>query len=207
MNEMDDRQHDGLTPKEVKALEALPREQSPPPHLEDQIVKTLQARGLVQRGVYGRSQLTAKKKLGWFAGAIAASVALLAAGFAIGQHKTLDSTPTGSQFVLLLYEDTTFLRQAPAESTLVEEYRRWAGSLRRDGRLISAEKLNDSGMLINDSAASSAVREHVPEAAEGIVSGYFVIAAKGYDDAVAVARASPHVRHGGRISVRAIDPT
>ena len=38
------------------------------------------------------------------------------------------------------------------------------------------------------------------------VSGFFVIEAKDLDAAIAVARTCPHLRHGGRITVRAIAP-
>ena len=137
---MDDRQQDELTPMEIEALAALPREQSPPPYLEDQVVRKLQARGLVRRGGHVHSQPTSGAKLVWLAVAMAASVVLFAAGFAIGRRDAHVSTRSGYRFILLLYEDTTFSKDTPAETTLVQEYRQWAGSLRRDRRLISAEK-------------------------------------------------------------------
>jgi hypothetical protein len=40
-----------------------------------------------------------------------------------------------------------------------------------------------------------------------VASGFFVVTADGYDDAVQIAQGSPHVKYGGSISVRAIDPT
>jgi hypothetical protein len=38
------------------------------------------------------------------------------------------------------------------------------------------------------------------------VAGYFVFEAKNLEDAVAIARSCPHVKHGGRITVRAVAP-
>jgi hypothetical protein len=39
------------------------------------------------------------------------------------------------------------------------------------------------------------------------VSGFFLIRAGSLDEAEAIARDCPHLRHGGRVLVRDVDPT
>jgi hypothetical protein len=49
------------------------------------------------------------------------------------------------------------------------------------------------------------VSSRVPAAPEGVVTGLFVVRAGSPAEAAAIARAAPHLRHGGRVEVRAID--
>jgi hypothetical protein len=75
-----------LSPAERRAFEALPREQPPRAELEDRVVAALQRRGLLpiplaQSGGGGRRRLVP-----WLVGALAASLALFAGGFAAGQY-------------------------------------------------------------------------------------------------------------------------
>lgn len=99
----------------------------------------------------------------------------------------------GSAFLLLIRGDEPN-RRVP-EARLVREYSEWAAALRGEGRLLAAEKLRDDGGRWVSGADSTTA-----------VSGFFVIVAADYDDAVRVARASPHVAYGGAIEVRAVDP-
>ena len=71
-------------------------------------------------------------------------------------------------------------------------------SQQRDaGRQISGERLADSGVAVG-------MRGELP-IARAEVQGFFVVSASTMDDAVAVARSSPHVQSGGTIIVRPID--
>ena len=75
---------DELTPVERRALEALARERSPRPELEERVVGALRQRGLLPIPLAlrrGRRHLVP-----WLAGAVAASLALFAGGFAAGQY-------------------------------------------------------------------------------------------------------------------------
>jgi hypothetical protein len=72
-----------LTPTERRALDALPRERAPRAELEDRVVAGLQRRGLLPIPLALR---TGRRHLvPWLAGAVAASLALFAGGFAAGQ--------------------------------------------------------------------------------------------------------------------------
>jgi len=65
-------------------------------------------------------------------------------------------------------------------------------------------------VLAPEDATSGAPTARV--AARGVstrvgISGYFVIDAASWEDAVAVARTCPHLRYGGRIILRPVAPT
>jgi len=103
-----------------------------------------------------------------------------------------DTLRQGSTFLLLIRGDEPG-RRLP-EAQLVGEYRAWAATLRREGRLVSAEKLTDDpGRWLTGADSTTAV------------SGFFVIVAADYDEAERIARGSPHVAYGGTIEVRAVD--
>jgi hypothetical protein len=107
--------------------------------------------------------------------------------------------PGGQQFLLLIRGEPTSAAAPADPSQLVAEYRAWAQQLAREGRLVSAEKLaDDSGRWLGPQADTT------PAAAIG---GYFLIRAEHYDEALRIARESPHVRYGGTIEVRRIENT
>jgi hypothetical protein len=70
-----------LTPSEKKALETLPRDRIPNAELEDRVVGALRDRGLLVPSRRRVIELTARR----IAAVVAASLVLLAVGFALGQ--------------------------------------------------------------------------------------------------------------------------
>jgi hypothetical protein len=84
----------------------------------------------------------------------------------------------------------------------VREYGQWARQQCAEGRLLAGEKLKSQELLIGGSSEGLA-----PEVVSQPISGYFVVVAPGLEGAVAVARSCPHLRHGGRITIRPIEPT
>jgi len=132
--------------------------------------------------------------------AAAAVVLFLAgglAGFVIRGGAPTAGAPDEPNF-LLLVRGTEPDATVPVE-TLVQEYSAWAGELAAAGRLVAAEKLvDDSGRWISGSA--------VETRSQSDVSGYFVISASDYGQAMDIARNSPHVRYGGTFEIRRIDP-
>jgi hypothetical protein len=109
------------------------------------------------------------------------------------------AAPAGAERFLLLVrgEDP----QGPVTGDrLVREYQAWAASLARQGRLVGANKLMDEpGRWI-----SAPMVEETRRTSD--VSGYFLISASGYDEAVAIAESSPHIKYGGTFEIRQIDP-
>ena len=128
-------------------------------------------------------------------GEIAAAVLLLGAGIAAGRFTApsgLAPAPTQPRFLLLL-------SQAPTDSPgdgRVAEYRAWAIGLREAGRQISGERLAGEAVAVDQNSAPQAVNDDT--------QGYFIVSAASLDEAVALARSSPHVRAGGRVIVRPI---
>lgn len=103
-------------------------------------------------------------------------------------------------------DELSQLRSAPVPPSWLEE--RVASDLRRSGLLVPnrdrhgwrryllANKLDEDGRIV----ANDAVR-----ADAGPLSGFFLIRADTYDQAVDTALNCPHLRHGGTIEVRQID--
>lgn len=77
------------------------------------------------------------------------------------------------------------------------EYGAWAGRLHRASQLVGAEKLTHDVRLLEGSAL---VASPVPGP-----QGFFLIRARDLAEAEAIARECPHLRHGGRVSIQAVD--
>jgi hypothetical protein len=110
----------------------------------------------------------------------------------------------GPAFLLLLHEATdSQLQYSDTQlADIVGEYRDWANQLAADERLISAEKLrDDAGRWLAPSGALLQIER------SEMVSGFFVIRARDYDEALELARRAPHLKYGGTIEVRAIERT
>ncbi|MGH9367723.1 MAG: YciI family protein, partial [Thermoanaerobaculia bacterium] len=181
---------------ERQAFSELARELPPPDAVEERIVSALRSRGLIRSG---RPRARA-----WAAiGAVAAGIALLAAGYLLGRGSTAarQAALPESRFALFLLRGE---QQEPArgeeEAARVEEYRAWARGLAGAGRFVTGEKLEDRGERLGVSGPLAAP-------AEEEIRGFFVISASDFEDALAVARGCPHLRYGGRILVRPIART
>jgi hypothetical protein len=118
-------------------------------------------------------------------------------GFAAGRFRP-HAAPYGARYLFLLLDDTT---QTPADEPLrVAEYRGWARALAHPGTIARGEKLEDGGRLL--ASRGAAISETTAAQAAGELRGLFVIEARGWDEALAVARTCPHLAHGGRVLVR-----
>jgi hypothetical protein len=134
----------------------------------------------------------------------AAAVALFLLGSTAGFLVRGDGAPSGVPSA----GPTTFLFLVRGEdppgvpgTAVVQEYRDWALSLASEGRLAGANKLTDEpGRWISGSPAGEA-------RTRSDVSGYFLVNASDYDEAIEIARTSPHVGYGGTFEIRQIDPT
>ena len=190
-----------LTPREREALAALPRDAAPPPGLEDVTVAALRERGLLRPAAPGRRR---GLRLGL---ALAASVALFATGMLVGRRLPAVPAPSAAaQFVLLLYEGPEYRPPAPGrEGDRVREYSEWAGERAAREELVAGEKLREDADVVIE--RGGAVRTTPPEAGAERLAGYFVIRASGPARALEIARTCPHVRYGGSIVIREIEPT
>jgi hypothetical protein len=162
-------------------LKSLARELDPPPGVRRDLVARLRREGLL------------RSPRGW--ARLAAAAALLAAGFSLGWLAARQLPPrpghsSSPQFVFLLYGAAS----DPSRDA-VSEYGAWARRLAAEGRSVHGEKLAGPDVTIGGPAPSS------------VPGGFFTIAAGSLDEARALAAAHPHVRRGGIIVVRQIDPT
>jgi hypothetical protein len=90
---------------------------------------------------------------------------------------------------------------ADAEAERVREYGAWAADLGARGALGGGDKLGDGGATIVP--PGTVTDAPLPDD----LQGYFIIIAQNLQQAILVARTCPHLRHGGRVRVRPIDPT
>lgn len=151
--------------------------------------------------------------------ALAASVLL---GIAVGRRSIspaepvalpsthLASTPAKEKYVLLLHGPSRPPTAGPptaadsaAERAIVDEYRAWAVSLANAGSLVTAEKLADAPltMLVADRTVQ------MPRNTPDELGGFFLIQVADSAEAFRIARACPHLKHGGSVQVRRIEPT
>lgn len=184
-----------MTDELPEGLDALERETPPPQWLKGRVVGTLRERGLLRNS---------RRPWGMI-GAVAASLALFALGFAIGRRPETTGPPdTRPQFLLLLYQK----ENVPVTDTAaqVQEYVAWAHALRRQGGMALGEELADSAQLLSAEQAW-AMRVPVPAEGPGALVGLFIVRAGDAEEAGRIARTNPHLRYGGSIVIRPIKPT
>jgi hypothetical protein len=179
----------------------LPREAEAPRGLEDATVEALVARGLLRRPPARRPRAPVP------ALALAASVLLFLGGVAVGRRgePALPPAPPG-QFALLLYEGPGYRHSAPGEEAeRVREYGAWAAARAEQGELVAGEKLREDPDVVVGSDGT--VSTPAPPAGADRLAGFFLIRAADARRAVEIARSCPHVRYGGSIVIREIEPT
>jgi hypothetical protein len=183
----------------------LDPEATPPSVLRTRVLRTLRARGLLRPAARWRPAVLR----------VAAALLLFALGGWVGRATAPAAAgpaavSTGAtRYVLLLDADDRFRWDVP-ESRLVDEYRTWAAE-QRTVRFARGERLDDLTLVLtpDDAAAGAAAATLAARAAPTRVgiTGYFVIDAASWEEAVDVARTCPHLRYGGRIILRPVAPT
>ena len=172
-----------------RALGALPREISIPGDLEERTVAALRRAGLL------RPQ---PASLAFWARRLVAAAILLGSGYLSGAWATRHEARGGPRYLLLLREDVSERTPVTFEAPLVEEYRQWAVKLRGERRLVLGEELEPEASLLPRPSAEGPPAE---------ITGFFIITAADDEEARAIAETCPHLRHGGRIEIRRIQPT
>lgn len=115
-----------------------------------------------------------------------------------------------AQFILLLHENPASFAGATPEQMeqVISEYVAWRVALEKQGRFAGGEKLRDEGgrHLTGSGAQFKVVDGPFAEASE-VIGGYFTLEAKHYDEAIELAQSCPHLKYGGRIELRQVEPT
>lgn len=163
----------------------------PPAALKARVIRSLRSRGVLRpEGAWVRR-----------VGQLAAALVIFAAGTLVGRA-TANRAPTSDepQFLLALHEDERFTPERTS-SELVREYSEWAAGLARQGQLVAAEQLDGSVTVLP--AGDADVGGEV-SAGIGEMTGFFLIRAPSFDDAVATALTHPHLGYGGRMVLRGV---
>lgn len=130
---------------------------------------------------------------------IAAGVILLLGGMWLGRQSS--SETDSPRFALFLLEDSTFQgTRSVGHDSLVAEYSAWAGNLAQQGKLVLGEELGNQAWPLGRSGGTGRDMAQT-------ITGFFVLTARGEAEALAIARSCPHLRYGGGIVVRPIQPT
>ena len=112
------------------------------------------------------------------------------------------------QYMLLLHDAGSFPEDmSPAEmQAVIQRYVAWRERAAAGGRQVSGYKLRDGqGRVMRGKGTASVTDGPYAEARE-VIGGVFLLDAKDYDDAVALARDCPHLDFGS-IEIREIEPT
>lgn len=181
-----------LTDAEAAALSALHTDMNPPPDLEARVLAAL----ALQPGRPEPVRSWVRPLL-----AAAAAVLVFSAGHAVGRRGGAEPNAE-PQFMLLLYEDASY--DAPAsgrESERVAEYGAWAATVSESGLTIDGDELLEGGVTLTGSGGYASVEQGIPLTTVGRLTGYFIVNGTDLDEAVGIARETPHLRHGGRVAV------
>ncbi|MGE0455415.1 MAG: YciI family protein [Vicinamibacteria bacterium] len=166
-------------------LKALSAAAEPPTGLEERVVAALR-----------RERLLAPRRGPRHLLLTAAALACVAVGWLARDQfgRTVQDVPG---LYLLLLSKLPESTDSAAQARFVEEYRQWANGLRGEGRLVRGEKLGGEARDLGAIAPEGSMNP----------SGFFLIRARSLEEATALARGCPHLRRGGSITIRNVDPT
>jgi hypothetical protein len=182
-----------------EALRRLGPSGEPPAELEDRVVRTLQIRGVIAVPL-GSAWLRR-----WALPA-AAALAALAVGFGLGRRTVPPAAVTSPRYALLLYEDSSFQPPPPGDQArYVAEYSRWATEVNAAGNGLTGEELSVRGRTI-EPGGEATDHDQITEGGS-VLSGFFIVHATDLERATAIAKTCPHLKHGGRVVIRPIEPT
>jgi hypothetical protein len=182
---------------EGSPLVVLWRDLDPPTALEDRVVRELRRRGFLRSARLWKGRR--------FFGAAVLVCVLFAAGVWLGESRSPRSLPKTPSHILFLEEGRSSTSSPAEESRRIAEYKAWARGLAARGRLSSGEKLAAGAELVSPESGGSDIGA-ARNAGAASLGGYFAIVARDDAEALEIARSCPHVRHGGRVVIRRIQP-
>jgi len=113
------------------------------------------------------------------------------------------------QYILLLHETPSDFSNVSAEEMqqVIGEYVAWRRKIEAEGKFAGGEKLKDEGgRHISMRNGKARVADGPYAEAKEVMGGYFVVNAANYDEAVETSKGCPHLKYGGWIEVREIEP-
>jgi hypothetical protein len=112
------------------------------------------------------------------------------------------------QFMLVLRDlPKDFQGLGPEEmQRIIEKYVAWSARMQSQGRLVGSNKLADQdGRVLRRERDRLTVKDGPFVETKEVVSGYYVIRARDYDEAVELCRDHPHLEFSGPIELRQVD--
>ena len=182
----------GLSDSEMDLFRQVKNQISPTEKLEDNIVESLKNKNLIN------AKQTVKYK-GLYYYLTAAVISAFIIGYFSNQIITeimekKQSKYTGNEYILFLYENDSFAVEDG--NSLVREYMNWGEEWGKKGKLSGGEKLGNDQKWIGEKSAFNPA---------SFLSGYFIIRASDYDEALKIAESHPHTRYGGAVEIRLIE--
>ena len=114
-------------------------------------------------------------------------------------------------YMLLLHDSPTMFTDISGDEMqrIVAKYVEWRSTLGAQGKLTGGNKLRDDAGRVLEPRTGGRVRVRDGPFTEtkDVIGGYFILKASGYDEAVEISLACPHLLFGGRIELREIEPT
>ncbi len=181
-----------------EGFEKLKTNINPPDSLEGKVLMKLKSMNLLP---------TNKLKGQSYVFRISYSFALLLIGLAIGyslngdERTSAASAKNKSQYILLLYQDAKLKGD---EKERIHVYGSWAYEYGAKKVLVAGERLEETGKIISMPGETVSVVNIKSIYDPRVTSGYFIIEAENYDEAVKVALTCPHIKYGGNIEIREI---
>ena len=191
---MDPENPDDFEKNYLETVRSLPQEIAPPGGLEDRVA----SRVMAQLSASSRWRVILRAAM--IAGL---SLILFGGGLFLGlsqNKKTSGVSMSQSTYVLFLLEGSQYDQPSGTAELQerVNEYRNWVTRVRKETTPISGIKLQDRSLLLPSGTSGDAPPSEI--------GGYFLIEAGSLQSAIRIAETCPHLRHGGRIEVRQIDP-
>ena len=115
-----------------------------------------------------------------------------------------------AEYMMLLHESTSGFADLSAQDIeqIINEYTAWSNTVAAQGKMAGGKKLKDEAgknLMINN--GSLRVTDGPFAEAKEVIGGYFTILADNYDEAIKTAQTCPHLKYGGRIELREVEPT
>jgi hypothetical protein len=113
-------------------------------------------------------------------------------------------------YMLVLHEEPMDYSQMSPEDieAVIREYIEWSQAVEAKGKYVGGQKLKDEGgRHLNGFGSGFRVTDGPYAEAKEIIGGFFTVSAADYDEAVELSSDCPHLKYGGRVELREIQPT
>lgn len=139
------------------------------------------------------------RQFGWGVLGLLVGVGL---GLALGSWSGGEAPSGRQEFMVLLRDGDIEDRSPEGRERVVAEFTAWAQSLAEAGQFRAGDELAEGGRVLRAIDERVIVEPLPPRPVD--IGGYFIITAGDYDEAVAIARGCPQLRHGGAVELRRI---